>query len=64
MSDNIQIISPVDGSVYAERMAATHKEIDATLAAASQAQLDWSATPISARAKLTFCCSPPEKVVG
>ena len=52
MSDIIQITSPVDGSVYAERIAATHKEIDATLAAASQAQLDWSATPISDRAKL------------
>lgn len=54
MSDSIQIISPIDGSVYAERPSATPAHIEATLAAATKAQAAWANTPISERAKLVL----------
>jgi acyl-CoA reductase-like NAD-dependent aldehyde dehydrogenase len=54
MSDSIQIISPIDGSIYAERPSATPTQIDATLAAAVQAQAAWADTPLSDRAKLVL----------
>lgn len=47
-----QIISPVDGSVYAERTTATPDQIDAVLAKAHAAQAGWRATPIEERAEL------------
>ena len=54
MSDTIQIISPIDGSVYAERPSATPAHIETTLAAATTAQTAWANTPLSARAKLVL----------
>ncbi|GGF03574.1 aldehyde dehydrogenase family protein [Stappia taiwanensis] len=49
MSDTIRLISPVDGSLYAERPVATGAEIDAAVAAAREAQADWAARPIAER---------------
>ncbi|GMR18698.1 MAG: aldehyde dehydrogenase family protein [Gammaproteobacteria bacterium] len=51
-TETIKIVSPVDGAVIAERSLATQDEVNATLTAAVQAQAQWKATPISARAKL------------
>ncbi len=52
-----QTISPVDGSVYAERPFAASALIDQTFDNAVQAQRDWAARSISARATygLKFC---------
>ncbi|MBI4883849.1 MAG: aldehyde dehydrogenase family protein [Actinobacteria bacterium] len=47
-----QIISPVDGSVYAERTTATSDQIEALLAKAQAAQAGWRATPIAERAAI------------
>jgi acyl-CoA reductase-like NAD-dependent aldehyde dehydrogenase len=49
MSDTIKLISPVDGSVYAERPVATGAEIDQAVAEARAAQVSWAATPLSER---------------
>ena len=50
MSDTLQVISPVDNSVYVERPLATAAEIDATLAAAAAAQRAWALVPVAERA--------------
>lgn len=53
MPRNIQqTVSPVDGSVYAERALASSGEIDAALARAVEAQREWRHTPLSARADI------------
>ena len=49
MSDVIKLISPVDGSLYAERPVATAAAIDQAVAEARSAQGAWAATPISER---------------
>ncbi len=49
MSDVIKLISPVDGSVYAERPVATAAAIDQVVADARAAQGAWAATPIAER---------------
>lgn len=49
----LSIISPIDGSVVAERMQASGAEIDAALAAATAAQPQWAALPVAERAQ--FC---------
>ncbi|MFY8237784.1 MAG: aldehyde dehydrogenase family protein, partial [Ilumatobacteraceae bacterium] len=46
------IISPIDGSVVAERELATDSQIDDVLARANNARAAWRATPISERARL------------
>jgi acyl-CoA reductase-like NAD-dependent aldehyde dehydrogenase len=48
----IRTISPVDGSVYAERSLASDAEIEATLAKAKQSQREWKQVPISERAAI------------
>ncbi len=45
-------LSPVDGRIYVERPLATDKELDATLAAASDARRSWRGQPLEARALL------------
>jgi acyl-CoA reductase-like NAD-dependent aldehyde dehydrogenase len=50
MTQVARIISPVDGSVYAERALATDAEIDSAVTAARSAQADWRRTPIAERA--------------
>lgn len=44
-----QTISPIDGSVVAEVMLATDRDIDATLDAAVRAQRDWKQVPLAER---------------
>ena len=46
------IISPIDGSVVAERELASDAQIDSVLARANNARAIWRATPISERARL------------
>jgi acyl-CoA reductase-like NAD-dependent aldehyde dehydrogenase len=52
MADLIRCISPIDGSVVAERPPATDAEIGAALAAARAAQLHWRNTPLAERARI------------
>ena len=52
MSDVIQCISPVDGTVFAERPVATEKAIAETFRRAKAAQAEWRRRPIVERAKL------------
>lgn len=56
MSDNVKIISPIDGSVYAERAFARDAEIEAAVTRARAALPAWRAVPVSERARymLTF----------
>src|ERR1700687_4658820 len=53
----IKCVSPVDGSVYAERTAATAAQIDQTLQRARAAQPKWREVPIAERAAIIgrFC---------
>ncbi|MEM6666369.1 MAG: aldehyde dehydrogenase family protein [Pseudomonadota bacterium] len=48
----IQCTSPVDGSVYAERPAATPSEAQAAIARARAAQKDWRSRPLAERIAL------------
>ncbi len=52
----LKIISPVDGSVYAERPIARDGEIDAAVSSARAALPEWKAVPVKERARyvLTF----------
>ncbi len=52
MSDVIQCISPVDGSVYAERPVATGNEIARAFAAATAAQAEWRGRSVEERGRL------------
>ncbi len=54
---SIKSISPVDGSVYAERSAATPARIEQALAAAPAAQARWREVPLAERAAIMqrFC---------
>src|ERR671939_168670 len=55
MKDNVRVqraVSPIDGSVYAERPLATSAEIEAALANAAQAQKRWRSVPIGERAAI------------
>jgi acyl-CoA reductase-like NAD-dependent aldehyde dehydrogenase len=45
----IQLISPVDGSVYAERMPLTREAADTVVAKARIAQKSWAARPLAER---------------
>jgi acyl-CoA reductase-like NAD-dependent aldehyde dehydrogenase len=51
-SNRQQTISPIDGSIYAERELATNEQIEATLARAVAAQREWKHTTIAERAKI------------
>lgn len=52
MANHISIISPIDGSVVAERPLATAKDITTTLQSVVTAQHDWQTLSISDRAAL------------
>ena len=45
MSDTLKVISPVDGSIYAERPLASWAEVDGALNAARAAQAAWKLVP-------------------
>lgn len=47
-----RIVSPIDGSVVAERELATDSQIENVLAAAERARTTWRSTPIEERARL------------
>ncbi|MGO1162803.1 aldehyde dehydrogenase family protein [Brucella pseudogrignonensis] len=51
MSGTARIISPIDGSIYAERAYASDTAIHAAVTAARQAQPRWAATSIPERAR-------------
>ena len=50
---HLQVISPVDGRIYAERPLASADEVDRTLARARAAHSEWRHVPIAERA--AFC---------
>lgn len=52
MSDIIKLVSPVDGSVYAERPALDEAAVGRVVSDARAAQAGWAATPISERVAL------------
>ncbi len=52
MSKTVKCISPVDGSVYAERPVATAAEVEKTLARAKQAQAEWRHTAVAERVRV------------
>ncbi len=54
MRERFQVITPVDGSVYAERAFATEAEMAQALAAARRAQAAWKRVPLAERAA---CCT-------
>src|SRR5580693_2865996 len=58
----VNIISPIDGSVVAERSSATQSEIDTALNVAQAAQRQWSATPVAERAR--FCLRAVDALVA
>ena len=52
MMKPIQLISPVDGSVYAERVPLTHEAAKTAVARARAAQKGWAARPLAERIAL------------
>lgn len=62
MSENVNIISPVDGSVYATRPISTDAAIETALTAARQARGPWGATSITERAKI--CTGAIDALLG
>jgi len=53
MTETIKLISPVDGSVYAERPVASDQAINAAVERAKGAQAEWAHVPVAERAR--FC---------
>jgi acyl-CoA reductase-like NAD-dependent aldehyde dehydrogenase len=51
MADTVKIISPIDGSVYAERPIARDAEIESAVTAARAALPEWRKVPITDRAR-------------
>ncbi len=54
MPKMLQCISPIDGSVYAERPVATLEEAEAAVARARAAQEGWAARPMEERIRLVM----------
>ena len=54
MSNVLRCISPIDGSVFAERAILTNAEADAVVARAKDAQADWAARPLAERIDLVM----------
>jgi len=54
MTQTAKIISPIDGSVYAERPIATDTEVDAAVSAARAAQTDWKGVPVAERKRFVL----------
>ena len=51
MTETVKIISPVDGSVYAERPIASDAEINAAISAARAALPEWRKVPVAERGR-------------
>jgi acyl-CoA reductase-like NAD-dependent aldehyde dehydrogenase len=62
MTAKIQLISPVDGRVYAERDYASDAQIEQALALAASAQAAWKLRPLSERA--AFCNAVVEAMLA
>ncbi|MGE8154775.1 aldehyde dehydrogenase family protein [Pseudomonas vancouverensis] len=62
MTATIQLISPVDGRVYAERPYATPAQIEQALQTAASAQAQWQRRPLSERA--AFCNAVVDAMLG
>jgi acyl-CoA reductase-like NAD-dependent aldehyde dehydrogenase len=58
----VKIVSPIDGSIVAERPCATQGEIDSALAEAERAQQKWRKTPLAERAR--FCTAAVEAMLA
>src|SRR5688572_9473261 len=54
MADNVKIISPVDGSVYAERALTTDAQLDAAISRARASQAEWARRPVAERVRQTI----------
>ncbi len=52
MHNTFQVISPIDSSIYLERVLADNTAIEKTLTAAQNAQKEWQQTSIAERAKV------------
>lgn len=52
MNDQINTISPIDGSVYVNRAFANQQEINATIERAHAVQISWKTTPLAERKQL------------
>jgi len=52
MTETVKIISPVDGSIYAERAVATGAEIDSAVTRAKAARRGWGEVTVAERAKI------------
>ncbi|WP_447803167.1 aldehyde dehydrogenase family protein [Pseudomonas serbica] len=62
MTNTVQIISPVDGRVFAERQYADIVRIEQALAAATAAQAQWKRRPVSERA--AFCSAAVDAMLA
>ncbi|PVB59828.1 aldehyde dehydrogenase family protein [Labrenzia sp. 011] len=62
MSDVIRLISPIDGSVYAERPALDEPAVEKTVSLARSAQPGWAALPVSER--VAYCEKALEALKG
>ena len=62
MSNEVKLISPVDGRVYAERHYASDETVSAELETASQAQHAWKKTPLAERAR--YCTAALEALLA
>lgn len=62
MTATIQLISPVDGRIYAERQCADKAHVEQALAAAAGAQAQWKRRPLSERA--AFCNAAVDAMVA
>lgn len=62
MSNEVKLVSPVDGRVYAERHYASDETVSAALDAAAQAQRSWKKTPLQERAR--FCLAALEALLA
>ena len=62
MSNEVKLISPVDGRVYAERHYASDETVAAALEAAAQAQRAWKKTPLAERAR--YCTAALEALLA
>jgi acyl-CoA reductase-like NAD-dependent aldehyde dehydrogenase len=62
MTKTLQLISPVDGRVYAERQCADATQIEQALTAAATAQAQWQRRPLSERA--AFCSAAVDAMLA
>jgi acyl-CoA reductase-like NAD-dependent aldehyde dehydrogenase len=62
MSERLRCVSPVDGRLYAERIAASEAHVAASLEAARAAQRQWRREPIAERAR--YCLAAVEAMLA